>query len=306
MVAGAAGRAIGAGGWWLAARGPLTGRRFQTPAPDPQTHLPSLQIPLILSALFATEQSKCLHILYIIGCYSSGNIQKQQNADSGKLAASKRSGTMFKKVVLVVVVSFMALVFLALAVAGVAAAAGLATAAAVISDSGVVQAFEEVADGADRLEISVDENSITFTNPDSGQSRTVTAEEPFGHGRVQFDLSGLTVTGSDGETVVVSPVGSINGEVRLPEITITNPDNGESRVIVPSAERFDNNFRVPRITWDGRDYGALTGLRILGQFVRGLFTLALLLVVAVIAYALLRNRSRHEEKVDAIKGEDLS
>ncbi len=213
---------------------------------------------------------------------------------------------MFKKVVLVVVVSFMALVFLALAVAGVAATAGLATAAAVISDSGVVQAFEEVADGADHLQIEVDENSVTFTNPDSGESRTVTSGERLSSGRVQFNLPEVTVTDSDGERVVVSPGSRVEGQVTLPEITITGADNEQSRVIIPSAEQFDGTFRAPRIVWDGRDYGSLSGLRIVGRFLSGLFTLGLLVVVGLVAYVLLRNRRQEQEKVDVVKGDDAS
>ncbi len=213
---------------------------------------------------------------------------------------------MFKKVLLVVVVSIMALVLLAVAVAGVAATAGLATAAHVISESGVVQAFEEVADGADRLQIEVNENSITFTNPDSGESRTVTANERFSSGRVQFDLPEVTVTDADGERVVVSPGTRFQGEVTMPEITITDPDNGQSRVIIPNVERFDNTFRAPRVFWDGRDYGPLTGLRLVGEFLSGLFTLALLALVGVVAYVLLRNRRREQETVDVVKGDDAS
>lgn len=213
---------------------------------------------------------------------------------------------MFKKVVLVVVVSIMALVFLAVAAAGVAATAGLATAAHVISESGVVQAFEEVAEGADTLQIEVDENSVTFTNPDSGESRTVTSNERFSSGRFQFYLPELTITDADGERVVVSHGSRIEGDVTLPEITITDPDNGQSRVIIPNAERFDSSFRAPRIVWGGQEYGSLTGLRIVGEFLRGLFSLAFLVLVAAVAYVLLRNRRREQEKVDVIKGDDAS
>jgi len=71
-------------------------------------------------------------------------------------------------------------------------------------------------------------------------------------------------------------------------------------------ERFDSNIRAPRIVWDGRDYGSLSGLRILGEFVRGLFTLALLVVAGLVAYVLLRNRRHEQEKVDVVRGDDAS
>jgi len=213
---------------------------------------------------------------------------------------------MFKKVLLVVVVSIMALVFLTVAVAGVAATAGLATAAHVISESGVVQAFEEVAAGADRLHIEVDGNSVTFTNPDSGESRTVTSNERLSSGRVEFDLPELTITDVDGDTVVLSPGSRLEGQVTLPEITITETDNGQSRVIIPNVERFDGTGRAPRIVWDGREYSSLSGLRFVGEFLRGMFTLALLVVIGAVAYVLLRNRRQEQKTVDVVKGDDLS
>jgi hypothetical protein len=213
---------------------------------------------------------------------------------------------MFKKVVLIVVVSFMALVMLAVAVAGVAATAGLATAAAVISESGVVEAFEEVADGADRLQIELQDNSVTFTNPDSGESRTIVANERFGRGRVQFDLPEVTVSDADGETVVFSPGWYVEDGVRLPEITITDPDTGQSRVIVPSSERIEDGRGSARIVVNGREYGSFYGLRFVGEFLRGLFVLAALVLIGAGAFVLLRRRDRQLEKVEPVKGDDIS
>ena len=168
----------------------------------------------------------------------------------------------WKKALLISVVGFFVLVFFAVAALGLLATAGLAAAAAVISDSGVVQAFEEVAVDAQRLQIDIDDNSVTFTNPDSGESRTVTSREISGRGRIDFNL---------------------------PEITITNPDNGQSRVIRPNTD-----IRAPRVVWDGDSHwaydGPSLGLRIVGGFFRGLFNLVALTLIAVGAYLLIRNR----------------
>jgi len=212
---------------------------------------------------------------------------------------------MFKKVLLIAVVSFVALVFLAVAVAGVAATAGLAAAGVAISESGVVDAFEEVADGADRLQIELDDNSVTFTNLDSGESRTVTSNESYGRRRLQFDLPGVVVRNSRGETVVSSQGLLAEGEVRLPEITITDPDSGQSRVISPDTV-YTDEIRGPRVVWDGQWNGPLTGLRMFGEFISGLFTLTVLALVALVAYVVLRNRRREQDKLEAVKGEDNS
>jgi hypothetical protein len=168
----------------------------------------------------------------------------------------------WKKALLVTVLGLFALVIFAMAALGLLAAAGVATAAAVISDSGVVQAFEEVADGAQRLQIDIADNSVTFTNPDSGESRTVTSREVAGRGRI---------------------------DLNLPEITVTNPDNGQSRVIRPSTD-----IRVPRVVWDGDSNwtysGPGLGLRIVGGIFHGLFNLAALVLIAAGVYLLIRNR----------------
>jgi hypothetical protein len=195
----------------------------------------------------------------------------------------------------------MALFVLALAVAGVAATAGLAAAGVAISESSLVQAFEDVADGAGRMQIDLEGNAITFTNLDSGESRTVTSNERFYGRRLQFDLPDVTVRGDDGEAVIVSR--GLQGEVMFPEITITDPDNGQSRVIRPNTQ-FNDEFRAPRVVWDGREVGPLSGLRMVGEFISGLFTLTLLALVAVVAYILLRNRSRQQAKVETADSGD--
>jgi len=185
----------------------------------------------------------------------------------------------WKKALLVSVLAFTALVIFAVAAVGLLATAGLATAAAVISDSGVVQAFEEVAVDAQRLQIDVADNSVTITNPDSGESRTVTSRDISGRGRIDFNL---------------------------PEITITNPDSGQSRVIRPNTD-----IRVPRVVWDG-DYdwtyhGPNLGLRIVGGIFHGLFNLVALTLIVAGAYLLIRNRRQaNVDQVDVDKSQKVA
>jgi hypothetical protein len=180
----------------------------------------------------------------------------------------------WKKALLVTLVGLFALMIFAVAAVGLLATAGLATAAAVIANSGVVEAFEEVADDAQRLQIDIDDNSVTFTNPDNGESRTVTSQQLRGRGRIDFNL---------------------------PEITITNPDNGQSRVIRPSTERFEDAQRAPRVVWDGDAdwvyYGPDLGLRIMGSIFRGLFSLTALALIAAGVYLLIRNRRQTRVEV---------
>ncbi|HSG15668.1 MAG TPA: hypothetical protein VLE70_05025 [Anaerolineae bacterium] len=203
----------------------------------------------------------------------------------------------WKKALLVLVVAGFALVFFAVAAVGLAATAGVTAAAIAISESGVVQAFEEVAEGAERLQIDVDGNSVTFTNPDSGESRVVVTDEHLNRGRVDFNLPEITVTdGESGERVVFGPGPRGEIEVTVPQITITDPDSGQSRVIRPHTD-----FRAPRVVWDGDyTYGPELGLRIVGGIFRGLFSLAALVLIATGAFLLLRNRRRAQDKLDQV------
>ena len=57
----------------------------------------------------------------------------------------------WKKALLVLVLAGFAFVFFVVAAVGFAATAAVTAAAVAISESGVVQAFEEVADGAERI-----------------------------------------------------------------------------------------------------------------------------------------------------------
>jgi hypothetical protein len=207
----------------------------------------------------------------------------------------------WKKALLVVTVSIFALVFFFIAATGLLATAALGAAAVAISESGVVQAFEEVADGADRLQIDVNDNSVTFTNPDSGESRTVTSSETNGRGRIEFDMPQITITDSAGDSRVIVPGVRSVDELVMPEITITDPDSGQSRVIRPNTG-FDGEFRVPRIVWDEHSNwtydGPGYGLRIVGGIFRGLFSLVALALIAAGAYLLIRNRRQDQVDVD--------
>ncbi len=208
----------------------------------------------------------------------------------------------WKKALLVSVLAFTALIVFAVAAVGLLATAGLATAAVAISESGVVQAFEEVAVDAERLQIVVDENSVTFTNPDSGESRTVTASGTNGRGRIDLSFSESSATGAAGESRVIVPALPGVDEPSIPEITITDPDSGQSRVIRPNAD-----IRVPRVVWDDTFdwtyHGPELGLRIVGGIFRGLFNLAALVLIAAGVYLLIRNRRQAQANIDNGKAE---
>ena len=66
----------------------------------------------------------------------------------------------WKKALLVVLLGGFTLVFFVVA-------------AVAISESGVVEVFEEVAGGAEHLQVNVDGQSITFTDVDIGESRVI-------------------------------------------------------------------------------------------------------------------------------------
>ena len=166
----------------------------------------------------------------------------------------------WKKVLLVVVIFGFAFVILVAATIGVAVTAVAAT----VVDSGLIQpvieAVDEVTDGADRLHIELDESSITFTNPDNGRSRVI--------------IPGVRVQGERLE---------LNG----PEITIIDPESGDTRVIVPDLPR------VPRVIVDSNDhhvYWSPNPLAPIGFFFRGMGTLFAVALIATGAYLLLKNR----------------
>lgn len=201
------------------------------------------------------------------------------------------------KALVVVVLGISVVIFLAVAVIGVVATAAVTTAAVAISESGVVQAFEEVADGAERVQIEVDEGSISFTNPDSGESRVVITETGLRGSRLELNVPEIAVTDGLGERRVIVPGLRGRGEVSVPEITITDPDSGQSRVLIPDTVRHDVDVRVPRVVWDGDyewHYGPEAGLRVVGGIFRGLFNLAALVLIVAGVYLLIRNRRRDE------------
>jgi len=208
----------------------------------------------------------------------------------------------WKKAILAVLLASFALVLFVVAVIGFVTTAAATTAALVISESGVVEAFEEVADGAERLQINADGQSITFTNLDSGESRVIFTDESSRSERVEFNLPEITITDVDsGESRVIIPGLQGAGEGIVPEITITDPDSGQSRVIIPDTARFETKHRVPRVVWDGDydwSYGPEHGLRLVGAMFRGLFTLIALALIATGAFLLLRNRRQVQDKVD--------
>jgi hypothetical protein len=210
----------------------------------------------------------------------------------------------WKKALLVVLLGGFALVFLVVALVGFVATAAVTTAAVAISESGVVEAFEEVADGAEQLQVDVDGQSITFTNLDNGESRVIFTDERGRSERVEFSLPKITIIDAEnGESLVIVPGLQSAGEVIIPEITITDPDSGQSRVIIPDTTRFETERRVPRVVWDGDydwSYGPEHGLWVVGAMFRGLFTLIALTLIAAGAFLLLRNRRQVQvqDKVD--------
>ena len=220
------------------------------------------------------------------------------------------------RALLVVVVVFLTLAFLTVAAVGCAATAALGTAAAVISESGVVEAFEEVADGAERLQIEAGENYLTFTDLDSGESRTIRSGDRVGTGRVEFSLPELTITAEEGGREAVKVLGQQGQvEVQVPQITVTGPDGEQARIVVPEVGRPNVDVRVPRVdldedlywTYDADHwYGPERGLQLVGDFIEGMLTLAALVVLAAIVYVVLRNRRREQEKLAQVKGDDNS
>jgi hypothetical protein len=204
----------------------------------------------------------------------------------------------WKKALLVVLLGGFALIFLVVAVVGFVATAAVTTAAVAVSESGIVEAIEEVADGADQLQIDVDGESITFTNLDSGESRVVFSDESSRSERVEFSLPEITITDVDGgQSRVIVPGLRTMGEVTVPEFTITDPDNGQSRVLIPDMSRYETRRHVTRVVWDGDydwSYGPEHGLRVVGAIFRGLFTLIALTLIAAGAFLLLRNRRQNQ------------
>jgi hypothetical protein len=79
----------------------------------------------------------------------------------------------WKKALLVVLLGGFTLVFFVVATVGFLATTAVTTAAVAISESGVVEVFEEVAGGAEHLQVNVDGQSITFTDVDIGESRVI-------------------------------------------------------------------------------------------------------------------------------------
>jgi hypothetical protein len=90
----------------------------------------------------------------------------------------------------------------------------------------------------------------------------------------------------------------------LPEIIITDPDNGHSRVIRPAADN-----RVPRVVWDADHdwtyHGPELGLRIVGGIFRGLFSLTALVLIIAGLYLLLRNRHQAQAGSDPVDVDKL-
>lgn len=178
----------------------------------------------------------------------------------------------WKRALLVVVLLGFAFVLLVTATIGVA----VTSVVAAVADSGVVEpvfdAVSEVVDDAERLQINVDDTGVTITNLDNGRSRIIETEPRFRGDR---------------------------SEIILPRVTITDPDSGDSRVIVPDMpERFpsfvfENDEHV--VYWPNTDFGPNQVFAPLGFFFRGLTTLMALALVATGAWLLLRNRRAKEE-----------
>ena len=157
----------------------------------------------------------------------------------------------WKKFLLVLVLGTFALVFFTVAAVGCAATVAVSAAAAAIDESGVVQAFEEVAAGAERLQVDLDENSLTVTNLDSGESRVVMAESA---GRVDANMPEITITESGdgaGQIILADPDGGRGRlELNMPGIIVSESDDGGSRVIIAGPDSADGRFELalPGIT----------------------------------------------------------
>ncbi len=176
----------------------------------------------------------------------------------------------WKRALLVVVLLGFAFVLLVTATIGVA----ITSVVAAVAESGVVEpvvdAVSEVVDDADRLRIEVDDSEIIITNMDNGRSRIIATEPRFRGDQL---------------------------EILVPKITITDPDSGDSQIIVPDLPQhlpsfvFENDEHV--VYWSNHVFAPM------GFFFRGLTTLMALALVATGAWLLLRNR-RAKEKVETL------
>jgi hypothetical protein len=241
----------------------------------------------------------------------------------------------WKKALLVLVIGTFALVFFTVAAVGCAATAAVTAAAAAIDESGVVQAFEEVADGAERLQVDIDENALTVTNLDTGESMVVrddssahvdwdmpeitvtesrdgagqiiVSDPDGGRGQLQLNMPGITVdeTANGGSRVVLGdPTGGSGSlEFELPGVTVTRGENGVGQVVIR-----EGNGRAPRVVWDGDydwdsrelTYGPEHGIRLVGELFRAMFTLVALVLIAAGAILLLRNRRQVQAKAEDV------
>ncbi len=182
----------------------------------------------------------------------------------------------WKRALLVVVLLGFAFVLLVTATIGVA----ITSVVAAVAESGVVEpvvdAVSEVVDDADRLRIEVDDSEIIITNMDNGRSRIIETEPRFRGDQL---------------------------EVLVPKITITDPDSGDSQIIVPDLPQ-----HLPSFVFENEDhlvympntfFGPNTFFAPIGFFFRGLTTLMALALVATGAWLLLRNR-RAKEKAETL------
>jgi hypothetical protein len=114
---------------------------------------------------------------------------------------------------------------------------------------------------------------------------------------IELDDESITLTNPDtGRSRVIVPGERIGDGVARwdgPEFTIVDPESGEVRVIVPDFPR------VPRVVVNGENhqfYWTTNPFSALGFFFRGLVTLMALGLVATGAYLLLRNRRQESTK----------
>lgn len=178
----------------------------------------------------------------------------------------------WKRALLAVVLLGFAFLLLVSATIGLAVTAVAAT----VVDSGLVEpvfdAVSEVAEGADRLRIEIDESEVVFTNLDNGQSRIIETELRSLDDRL---------------------------EVAIPEVTITDPESGRIQILTPNLPE-----RLPRIIFEADEHmvylpNAYVGPAPFSFFFRGLTTLMALALVATGAWLLLRNR-RAKEKAETL------
>lgn len=99
----------------------------------------------------------------------------------------------------------------------------------------------------------------------------------------------LEVLGNNGERVTI--------DVNVPQITVQEGGEHGSRVVIGGESGFEIDSDVPQVRIDGRSFDSYAGPsigRIIGGFFRGMINLALLVVITIGVWMVVRNNRRTE------------